>query len=534
MTVNRLCLLAALAAAVTVGSRRAAAGDVTVLTDADAGVRVVCRNDETEDICLVPRGGEHTVLDEWSDNPRYIRVHDQNALDVGYWHFDLSNLDASRQVSEARFQVDAQSNSWGDTTVAVVAIVDPDSDWDLAALAENEIIGSTAPQSDWEPYAWTGDPDFQQRYNQPLPFLDEGTQTNSVVRILEEGILVENQDAYTEGTPDDAGNSYGGLRLLRIRGPGTGGSADAGDNIWPIKDAVDVDITQLVRWKLGQDSAYSTFAPKDRNLTLMVRTDFSGGNGFIRFIARESEFLGGELDLQPGRLVVSNGAGGEVKPLWAGDADQDYDFDQLDLVKVQVSAKYLTGQAATWGAGDWNGAPGGSQGSPPAGNGLFDQLDIIAALGPGHYLQGPYAAIQGGGQGGDEQTSIGYNTNTGEVWVNAPASKQLTSINIESAGGVFTGAPAANLGGSFDNDADTNIFKATFGSSFGSISFGNVAQAGLSEVFVLSDLTVVGSLAGGGALGDVDLIYVPEPPLAVLFGLAFLGSVWRLRRQRQR
>jgi hypothetical protein len=84
--------------------------------------------------------------------------------------------------------------------------------------------------------------------------------------------------------------------------------------------------------------------------------------------------------------------------LQAGDADQDFDFDQLDLVQVQVTAKYLTGQAATWGEGDWDGAPGGSQGSPPAGNGLFDQFDIIAALDAGFYLAGPYNAVAGTGQ----------------------------------------------------------------------------------------------------------------------------------------
>ena len=82
--------------------------------------------------------------------------------------------------------------------------------------------------------------------------------------------------------------------------------------------------------------------------------------------------------------------------LQAGDADMDLDFDQLDLVKVQVAAKYLTGQAATWGEGDWNGAPGGSPGNPPPGNGLFDQLDIISALSAGKYLTGPYAAITHG------------------------------------------------------------------------------------------------------------------------------------------
>ena len=84
--------------------------------------------------------------------------------------------------------------------------------------------------------------------------------------------------------------------------------------------------------------------------------------------------------------------------------------------------------------------------------------------------------------------------------------------------------------GSFDNDADNNIFKATFGSSFGSVSFGNVAQAGLSEEFMLSDLTVVGSLQGGGALGDVDLIYVPEPSSIALLVLGSLAIVARRRR----
>ncbi len=218
---------------------------------------------------------------------------------------------------------------------------------------------------------------------------------------------------------------------------------------------------------------------------------------------------------------------GGKQVLFGGDADQDLDFDQLDLVRVQIAAKYLTGQPATWGQGDWNGAPGGSQGSPPVGNGLFDQIDIIAALGPAHYLKGPYAAVRPGGQPGDGQTSVGYNPTTGELFVDAPAATQLTSLNIDSAARIFTGNPAQNLGGSFDNDADNNIFKATFGSSFGSLSFGSVVQVGLSEQFVLADLTIVGSLAGGGALGNVDLIYVPEPgamTLLVMGAVAMTGG----------
>ena len=122
--------------------------------------------------------------------------------------------------------------------------------------------------------------------------------------------------------------------------------------------------------------------------------------------------------------------------LQAGDSDRDLDFDQLDLVLVQQGGKYLTGQAATWGEGDWNGAPGGSADTPPTGDGLFNQLDIIAALNAGKYLQGPYAAIaNANGARGDGQTSIVYYPQTGEVAVDAPAGKELTSVNIESASG---------------------------------------------------------------------------------------------------
>ena len=82
--------------------------------------------------------------------------------------------------------------------------------------------------------------------------------------------------------------------------------------------------------------------------------------------------------------------------LVAGDADMDKDFDQLDLVRVQTAAKYLSSQSATWGEGDWNGAPGGVIGNPPAGDGLFDQLDIVSALAAGAYLTGPYATMNTG------------------------------------------------------------------------------------------------------------------------------------------
>ena len=111
-----------------------------------------------------------------------------------------------------------------------------------------------------------------------------------------------------------------------------------------------------------------------------------------------------------------------------------------------------------------------------------------------------------------------------------PVESSSAVFAIDSAAAIFTGDPAQNLGGSFDNDTDDNIFKATFGSSFGSLSFGNVAQAGLTEEFVAGDLTVVGSLAGGGDLGPVDLIYIPEPSTMLLMALALAGFLLTRRR----
>jgi hypothetical protein len=150
-------------------------------------------------------------------------------------------------------------------------------------------------------------------------------------------------------------------------------------------------------------------------------------------------------------------------------------------------------------------------------------------LEPGHSSYGPYAALSGPWGSGDGNASLSYDARTGElrVWV---WDTELTSINIQSAASIFTGDPAKNLGGPFDNDADDNIFKATFGSSFGSLSFGNVAQTGLSGEFILSDLRVVGSLAYGGELGAVDLYFPPEPSSVVLLSVGIVILAFRRRR----
>ena len=238
-----------------------------------------------------------------------------------------------------------------------------------------------------------------------------------------------------------------------------------------------------------------------------------------------SDFLLGQITL---------GAVTEHVSLQAGDANQDLKFGQHDLVKVAAANKYLTGKPATWGEGDWNGAPGGRPGTPPAGDGVFDQTDIQTALGAGTYASGPYGFLRAAGEKDDGQSSIIYDSRTGEVAVDVATGRELTSIEIDSAAGIFTGDPASNVDGLFDNHTPDNLFKATFGESFGSFSFGNVAQPGLSEAFMLEDLTVLGTLNGDGlgALRDVDLVYFPVPEPSSIALLA-VGIAALLRTQRQ-
>ena len=67
---------------------------------------------------------------------------------------------------------------------------------------------------------------------------------------------------------------------------------------------------------------------------------------------------------------------GDLAPCVAqfGDANVDGLFDEADLVKVLQSARYGTGQPATFEEGDWNG------------DNVFDQHDIIAASQSANYL----------------------------------------------------------------------------------------------------------------------------------------------------
>lgn len=129
------------------------------------------------------------------------------------------------------------------------------------------------------------------------------------------------------------------------------------------------------------------------------------------------------------------------------------------------------------------------------------------------YVHAVPVNISDGGVIGDERTSIVYDVLLGEISVDTPASTDLTTVEIKSVAGIFTGpGPAQNLTGIFDVWFPDKIFKLD-PAGFSSLSFGLLAQPGLAKALLLGDLVVDGSKVGGGDLGPVvDLVYLGDDP----------------------
>ena len=226
------------------------------------------------------------------------------------------------------------------------------------------------------------------------------------------------------------------------------------------------------------------------------------------------------------------GGGGRV--LQPGDVNKDGEVGTTDIVQILGAGKFERDVDALWEDGDVNGAPNEAftveGGVGPLGDGRVNTGDVIAILATNLFETGQYTAVKPT-NGVDGNVTINYDPGSGNVSVST--TEPISSFQVESASGIFTAEAAKGLGGPFDVDSDGKIFKATFGDQFERLSFGNVAQTGLAETFLLDDLTVSGSFGAGGTFGaDFELNYIPEPSTLMLLVVSLLiGPLLVLRKE---
>ena len=136
------------------------------------------------------------------------------------------------------------------------------------------------------------------------------------------------------------------------------------------------------------------------------------------------------------------------------------------------------------------------------------------------------------GAGADDGLiTLVYDPANGSLSLDA-AGKELTALEVLSAGGNFKGAKPEQVNGLFDVFTPAKFFVLKPGAArFGDQSYGAAMAPGLTAAQVGADLTVSGALFPQGGLGSVDLMYVPEPSSLGLLSLGLLGLV-RARRNK--
>lgn len=144
------------------------------------------------------------------------------------------------------------------------------------------------------------------------------------------------------------------------------------------------------------------------------------------------------------------------------------------------------------------------------------------------------AAVPATGVVGDDKITLVYDPTSGNLSVDA-AGKQWSTLEILSAGGMFTGSAADGLVlPPFDVFSPTKYFLLKT-AGLGDTDLGNALPPGMSREALAADLTVNGSVLPRGNIneaphGPVDLFVVPEPSSIVMIGLGLLGLLG-LRRK---
>ncbi len=190
--------------------------------------------------------------------------------------------------------------------------------------------------------------------------------------------------------------------------------------------------------------------------------------------------------------------------LAVGDSNGDYYFDDTDFVSTFQFGKFETGEDASWPEGDWSE------------DGVFDSSDFVVAFQAGLYRIGAYDAaaadsptdgLSSLSTSGAADTTVYYEPSSGGLAIGT-ASGDLTTIQLGSSSDSFRDGTVPGL---FDVRVSDRLFWL-HPSGKPVLRFQEALPSGLTESEVLSDLSIDGSLAGGGDLGNVRLELVATLP----------------------
>ena len=169
--------------------------------------------------------------------------------------------------------------------------------------------------------------------------------------------------------------------------------------------------------------------------------------------------------------------------------------------------------------------------SPPLGDGVFDQLDIVAALDANIYLAGSYAATNSMVQKLNEPKCLGDVSSMG-VDVGAPhLSRDLT---LNSLGTWFMTNQNRDVSNFDDYDSADRAIQDTFRVRHARIGVEQVSSDNAAKTSKSDEPLLVSSTSAGSQSEAIDLAFVPEPGALFLVGVGIVASLIRRKAIRPR
>ncbi len=157
----------------------------------------------------------------------------------------------------------------------------------------------------------------------------------------------------------------------------------------------------------------------------------------------------------------------------------------------------------------------------------------------------PIPTCDGNSRPAEVEIKVEYNTTNGEVAIRAAdlltppvppgaaAAEEamlMTTLDMRSSSGIFTGGTTQNLDGPYDQQSPFRILKQDR-EGFASVNFGPILAKGLTQEFVEQDVTLDVTFFNRSTLRGVEVVTVPEPS-GFVWLLAATGLMARVRRRR--